>query len=278
MKRLGRGRSGSLTKTTRRLPRRFAALLLLAAFTAGLQVPAAAAAPAADRVVVQRRRIVINRTGRLARQFPERRRAVVNLPVVSGLPDPNVLRKVRATLDLKNVFQTSLAEYRQDAWLEELDFKVNYNKRHLLDISFWQTGTGAYPDTHHAHFVISLRTGGALKAADVFEGGALYALAGMANEKLRDEVAAQIKVVEEDKDLSADRDTLDNIKGDLSRLSFNVEQLDNFMVGDAGVTFLYDAGFPHAIQAIQPDGRYFFTYAQLAPYVRRDGPLGVFVK
>lgn len=261
------------TRTTRR---RRHALLLVAAFAACLYWPAAAAA--ADRAVVGRRRVVIVRTGRLARQFPERRRAVVNLPVVSGLPDPKVLRKVRAALDLKNVFQTSLAEYRRDAWLEELDFKVNYNRRHILDISFWQEGSGAYPDTQHAHFAISLRTGDVLKARDVFEPASLYALAALAHEKLRGEVAEQIRVVEQDKELSADREGLENLKSELTRLSFGVEHLDNFMVGDAGVTFLYDAGFPHVIQAIQPDGRYFFTYAQLAPYVRRGGPLGVFVK
>lgn len=265
-----------LTKPARRSPRPFAALLVLAAFAVGLAWPAAGAAPAADRAVVGRRRVVIVRTGRLAREFPGRRRAVVNLPVVSGLSDPVVLRNVRATLDLKNVFGTSLAEYRQDAWLEELDFKVNYNGRHILDISFWQSGTGAYPDTHHAHFAVSLRTGKALKARDVFEAGALYALAGMANERLRAEIAEQIKVVEQDKELDADGRS--GIKEQLSGLSFNVEHLDNFEVGEAGVTFLYDAGFPHAIQALEPDGRYFFTYAQLAPHVRRGGPLGVFLK
>ena len=262
----------SPTKNIRLAPRHFAALLALAAFA--LAWPASADA-ANDRAVVGRRRVVITRTGQLARQFPERRRAVVNLPVVSGLP-PQVLRKVRAALELKNIFDTSLAEYREDAWLEELDFKVNYNKRHLLDISFWQSGTGAYPDTHHAHRTISLRTGDVLKAQDVFEGGALYAVAGMANEKLRAEVAEQMKVVEQDKELDADGRS--GIKEQLSGLSFNVEHLDNFEVGEAGVTFLYDAGFPHVIQALQPDGRYFFTYAQLAPYVRRDGPLGVFIK
>jgi hypothetical protein len=257
------------------LTRPLAALLVLAAFAGVLAWPAAGAA-ATDRAVVGRRRVVIVRTGRLAREFPERRRAVVNLPVVSGLSDPRVLRGVRATLDLKNVFGTSLAEYRQDAWLEELDFKVNYNRRYILDISFWQSGTGAYPDTQHAHFAVSLRTGKALKARDVFEAGALYAVAGMANEKLRAEIAEQIKVVEEDKELDADGRS--GIKEQLSGLSFNVEHLDSFEVGEAGLTFLYDAGFPHVIQALQPDGRYFFTYAQLAPYVRRDGPLGVFLK
>lgn len=254
--------------------RLLAPALLLAALAFVPAVPAAAAPPAGDRAVVGRRRVVIVRTGALARQFPERRRAVVNLPVVGGLPDPRVLRKVRAALDLKNIFETSLAEYRRDAWLQELDFKVNYNGRHILDISFWQEGIGAYPDTHHAHRTISLRTGDVLKARDVFEPGALEALAASANEKLRAEVAEQIKVVEQDREITEK----DALKEELSGLSFKVEHLDNFMVGDSGVTFLYDAGFPHVIQALQPDGRYFFTYAQLAPHVRRGGPLGAFLK
>ncbi len=257
-------------KQTRRLHRTLAAALALAALAFG-SLPTAAAN---DRAVVSKRRVVIVRTGRLARQFPERRRAVVNLPVVSGIADATVLRKVRAALDLKNVFDTSLAEYREDAWLEELDFKVNYNKNHLLDITFWQEGTGAYPDKHEAHFAISLKTGDVLKARDVFRADALDALARMANEKLRAEVAEQIRVVEQDGELTAK----DSLKEELTGLTFGVKHLDNFMVGDRGLTFLYDAGFPHVIQALEPDGRYFFTYAQLAPHVKRDGPLGRFVK
>jgi hypothetical protein len=255
---------------TRPVARAVAALLVLAAFAAAY----APSAYAQERAVVRKKRVVITRTGQLARDFPHRRRAVVNLPVVSGLSDPKVLRKVRAALDLKNVFETSLAEYRADAWLEKLDFKVNYNRRHFLDISFREEGSGAYPDTHEAHFTISLRTGDVLKARDVFRPGSLPALARMVNEKLRAEVAEQVAVVEGDKDVE-DKSSL---KDALSGLSFGVEQLDNFEVGEAGVTFLYDAGFPHVIQALQPAGRYFFTHAQLAPHVRRDGPLGVFLK
>ncbi|HEX8685686.1 MAG TPA: hypothetical protein VF654_04265, partial [Pyrinomonadaceae bacterium] len=87
-----------LTKTTRPPARTLSALLLLAAFAAA----AAPHASAQERAVVTKRRVVIVRTGELARQFPGRRRAVVNLPVVGGLSDPKVLRKVRAALDLKN--------------------------------------------------------------------------------------------------------------------------------------------------------------------------------
>ena len=252
------------------------AVLLAAAVSAAVSLAPASRAAVDDRAVVTRKRVVIVRTGRIARQFQHKRRALVTYPIVSGLSDARVLRKVRAALDLKNVFDTSLAEYRQDAWLEELDFKVNYNKNQLLDITFWQTGTAAYPDTHHKHFTISLRTGDVLKAADVFEPASLYALAGLAHEKLRAEIGEMVKVVEEDPHLAAEDKP--SLKDALAGLSFGVADLDNFMVGDRGLTFLYDAGFPHAVQALEPDGQYFFSYAQLAPYIRRGGPLGRFVK
>lgn len=252
------------------------AAFLVAAALASVTLSPPGAAAAADRAVVTRRRVVIVRTGQLARQFPHRRRAVVNLPVVGGISDPRVLRKVRATLDLKSVFDTSLAEYRQDAWLEELDFKVNYNKHHLLDITLWQTGTGAYPDTQHKHYTISLRTGDVLRARDVFEGASLYALAAVVNEKLREEVNGLVRAVEQDRDITAEEKA--PLKESLSGLSFGVEDLDGFVVSDAGLTFLYDAGFPHVIKALEPDGEYFFSYAQLAPYIKRGGPLGRFVR
>lgn len=249
-----------------------ACLLLLAAFVCAHV--AAEAAPGS--ATIQRRRTVIFRTGKLAREFPERRRATISYPFVSGIADRAVLRKVRALLEVKNVFETSLAEYREDAWLVEFDYEVNYNKNDILDISFRQEGVGAYPDTHHRHFVISLRTGNVIKAADAFTPDSLPRLAELANAKLRAEVAELKDVVSKDRELEAD--ARESVTESLEALTFGVENLDEFQVSDRGVTFLYDAGFPHVIQALQPDGRYFFSHAQLSPFVKRGGPLGVFVK
>jgi hypothetical protein len=251
-------------------------LILCLLLCAGLVCAHAPALAAAGSAIIQRRQIVIVRRGALARQFPERRRAVINYPMVSGIADRAVLRKVRALLDIEKVFETSLAEYRQDSWLTESDYKVNYNKRDILDITFWQEGVAAYPDTNTKHFAVSLRTGEVIKAADAFEAGSLQRLAAMANEKLRAEIAARVAELDRDKETGAEEK--ESFKEDLRTLTFGVENLDEFEVGERGVTFLYDAGFPHVIQALQPDGRYFFSYEQLAPYIKRGGPLGVFVK
>ncbi len=49
-----------------------------------------------DRVIIQRRRIVLIRSPELTRQFPERKSAVVSYPVISGLNDAVVLHRVRS--------------------------------------------------------------------------------------------------------------------------------------------------------------------------------------
>ena len=113
-----------------------------------------------------------------------------------------------------------------------------------------------------------------IKAADAFNPDSLATLAEMANQKLKAETRERIKEAEAGKDSDADQKS--SLKDQLEQLTFTVENLDEFSVNDKGLTFLYDAGFPHVIQALQPDGRYFFSSAELRPYIKRNGPLGIF--
>jgi hypothetical protein len=254
-------------------PRLFFSFFLLALIlaAAGAQAPGAAAQ---DRVVIQPRRVVLLRTGKIARDFPDKKRAVVRYPIVRGLSDTAVLRRIQNALAIKNVFDSSLDDYRKDGWLEEFDYKVNYNQKYLLDLTFSQSGWGAYPDTHTKHFLLNLKNGQVIKAADCFNQESFATLASMADQKLRAETKELFQVVDDDK--QQDGEQKSSIKEQLEKLTFTVENLDEFVVSDKGVTFLYDAGFPHAIQALQPDGSYFFSYSELRPYIKRDGPLGVF--
>ena len=96
-----------------------------------------------DRLVVRSRKIVIVRGPKLAKQFPRRKTATVTYPVISGLADPVVLRRVRSLLDFKNIFDYSLQEYREDPWLTEFSYKVNYNQQfpvrhHLSRSMVWR--------------------------------------------------------------------------------------------------------------------------------------------
>jgi hypothetical protein len=87
---------------------------------------------AQDRVTVQPRRVVLLRSRKVARDFPGRQRAIVRYPIALGLTDAIVLRRIQNTLAIKNVFDSTLEEYRQDSWLTDFDYKVNYNKNYLL--------------------------------------------------------------------------------------------------------------------------------------------------
>lgn len=234
-----------------------------------------AEAAANDHAIVTPRRIVLVRRGALARDFPEKKTATVTYPVISGLKDPALLRRVQALVQVKNAFDTSLHEYRQDAWLADFTFKVNYNKNHILDITFTQDGSGAYPDTHTKHIAINLKTGAVIKATDVFEQAKLESLSALVNNKLQNELK---QIVKENSEPGSDEEDVRIIKESQEVLQFKPEHLNDFSVGTKGLTFLYDAGYPHAIQAFEPAGRYFFSYSELKTYIKRDGLLGQFVE
>lgn len=229
---------------------------------------------AQDRVVVQPRRVVITRTGKAVRNFPERRKAVVRYPIVRGLADASALRRLQNNLSLKNAFGSTLAEIRAEPYVLSVDYEVNYNKNYLLDITFTDETEGAYPETHAKHFLINLKNGMVIKAADAFNQASLHTLVNLANQKLRAEVKEQIKIVEEEKDSDADQKSA--VRDQLNQLEFKRESLDDFSVNDKGVTFLYHAGFPHVIRALEPDGKYFFSFAELRPHIKSNGPLGIF--
>jgi len=232
-------------------------------------------APAAgDHAVIQRRRLVLVRPPEIVKRFPHKKQAVVNYPVVSGL-NPAVLRRVRTLFDFKNIFDYSLREYREDAWLSEFDYVVNHNANHLLDITFSQSGSGAYPDQHSKHFLIDLRSGKLLKAADVFVAEKMPELIAKVDLKLRAELKG---ILEELRTSNSDAEDLKMASEAQEPLSYTSEDLDSFSVNKKGITFLYDAGYPHAIQAFAPNGRYFFTYAELKPFIKPDGPLGQFIQ
>jgi hypothetical protein len=232
--------------------------------------PAVAVVPdGMSSVVIQKRRIVLVRTGKIARDFPERKRATVSYPVIKGPVNSAVLRKVRSMLEIKNIFGISLAEYRSDAWLSEFDYKVNYNRDFILDITFTQDGVGAYPDGSSKHFAINLKNGSLIRAKDVFNSSALDTLTRLVDEKLQAEIQQTIKDNPDDREAAA---------SSLKDLKFKRSNLNDFSVSDKGLTFLYDAGFPHVIKALQPVGEYFFSYAELKSYIKREGLLGTFIR
>ena len=216
------------------------------------------------------------RTAKIARQFPDRKTATITYPVISGLSDPAVLRRIRSLLTFKNIFDYSLQEYREDSWLSEFSYIVNYNRDSLFDITFDQNGVAAYPDGQSKHFLINLKNGRIIKAADAFLVDKFGVLATLVDQKLQAELKEMI--AEAKRTSNFETAESQSIVDGLEKMKFGPKNLEDFSVSAKGITFLYDAGLPHAIEAFEPEGRYFFSYSELTPYLNRGGPLGLFVR
>lgn len=188
---------------------------------------------------------------------------------VAKAATPALSRKITAAISPERVLQINIREEQTEyQWLEEADYKVLFNRNGVLSIELWMTGTGAYPDSITRTIVVDLTRGSAVLVTDVFRD--LPALAAMIRKKQLAEIEQAITEMKADPDARPEEL--------FSETNFTVDDLKEFAVDSRGVTFIYDYGFPHVLEALQPDGRFTFTWLQLKPFVRQDGLLARFVR
>ncbi|MGB7208069.1 MAG: hypothetical protein WBD27_05355 [Pyrinomonadaceae bacterium] len=185
---------------------------------------------------------------------------------------PALSKKIESTLSYATVLKLNLKEeIGEYQWLEEADYEVGYNKNGLLVITMSMNGTAAYPDGTSKTLVVDLKTGNQLKPVDVFTN--LPGLTAMVKKAQDAEMIKAKKEISEDPD-SNDLDPKQLFEG----TNFTVSDLNEFAVNDKGVTFIYDYSFAHVIQALEPEGRYSFTWDQVKPYIKRSGLLAKFIR
>lgn len=219
------------------------------------------------------------------KKFPKKRAgenpepAVVTIPVVAEKLLPATIGpKVQKVLSTKNALgqtpEEMAKELREgDFWLSEVDYTINYNKNYLVDAAFNRNGCGAYPDGETKHVLVDLKTGKQVKANDAFNAASIPQLRKLLKAKMEKEVQDTFKEFEKSPEELTD--VKERLKGPYVP---SQKLLDNFTVSDKGLMFAQDWEFPHVIQALQPDGQYFFTFAELKPLINVNGPLGRFVK
>ncbi|MEP6788162.1 MAG: hypothetical protein ABJB40_07015 [Acidobacteriota bacterium] len=191
----------------------------------------------------------------------------INYPKVKA-STPALSKKIEAAISYSSVLKLDLrGELRDEQWLEEADYEVGYNKNGILSIALSMDGSAAYPDGETKNVVVDLRSGTRVWPADVFSNlPGLLALVRKAKDKEVAQAIVDIKKVPENKDI----DPSDQFK---EAAKYNPMKLDQFSVADDGVTFHYDYGFPHVIEALQPPGEFKFTWKQLKPYIKAGGLL-----
>lgn len=197
-----------------------------------------------------------------------KRTFTIRRPIVKA-STPILSRKITTAISPEKVLALNTREELTDyQWLEEANYKVLFNQNGVLCVEQWMTGAGAYPDSVTKTVVVDIRKGERVTIRDVFSG--LPRLAAM----IRSAQTAEIKAAAED--MKSNPDTRPE---DLFReTNFTIKDLNEFAIDAKGVTFIYDYGFPHVIEALQPTGRFHFTWKQLKPHIRTDGLLARFVR
>lgn len=199
-----------------------------------------------------------------------KKRFEIRYPLVEGVKNPRVRKRMESAISYWRVFDTTLKEDLDEyAWLESMDYRVEYNKHSILDILLWREGSAAYPNTLHRHVIVDTRTGRAVGIRSAFTN--IGKLLVKIDEAQKKEIADHIKELKEHE--PKDAQTFSEM---MSENQDRADTLDEFKISDKGVTFIYDYGFPHVIQALAPDGEYFFTWKELTPFIRPRGSLRQF--
>jgi hypothetical protein len=195
----------------------------------------------------------------------------IRRPIVTA-STPALSKAITALLDPAKVLDIDIKEEMGEyQWLSEADYEVVYNDRGMLTVKLWMEGSAAYPDGVTKYSVIDTAKGVRVSPADVFTD--LEGLAKLLKKKQDAAVAEQIKVIKADPDLGGDEDP----KQLFENTNFEVKDREWFAADMAGVAFFYDYGFPHVIQALEPDSELRLSWSEIKPFIRKEGLLARFV-
>ncbi len=204
--------------------------------------------------------------------FPEDLETIVRYPIVTGLQNPTVLKKVETAISVKSIVGESLTELKQDSspWLTELGYSVNYNQNSILGLTYTISGMGVYSSTSQKRVSIDLISGNILRSKDLFKTDSNVALAQSIDKMMQREIKANI--------VEFRKDTPDIQLDIFAKHRFKPEDLNDFTIGKKGVTFHYNFAYPHAMKALEPSGAYFISYEILSRYIRSDGAIAFALK
>lgn len=194
----------------------------------------------------------------------------INYPKVRAAT-PALSKKIEAAISYRSVLGLKLnEELRTNQWLQGADYEVFYNKNGVLSMSLFMEGSGAYPSSTTKYVVVDLQTGMRATPAMAFSNTAgLLALVKRAKNK---EVAQAISEIKKDKENNEEHP--EELFTESAK--YHPVKLDQYTVSDKGLTFHHDYDFAHVIQALQPPGEFFFSWAQLKPYIKAGGLLSRF--
>ncbi len=211
-------------------------------------------------------------TRKTTQDNPGKQTFTVTYPIISGAKSPAIKKKIESALNYEKLFDTTIKdELAESTWLDEFSYVVSFKNNSVLDVMLTSEGSAAYPSGSSKHVIVNISSGAVVSANDVFTN--LSGLAAKCRKAQQAEMKKSTADLKKDPD-SADFDPSEYFKN----AKFGTRELEDFSVSEKGIMFEYDYGFPHVALALQPDGAYFFTWAEMKPFVKKDGIFGQFVK
>ena len=194
------------------------------------------------------------------------KQAMVAYPVITNGPNPAVLKQVQNSIALKQVLGESIeeieADFKRGGWLSQLSYTVDYNKNSIVQFTYTRMGSSAYPSTFRNYVAVDLQTGQIITAADLFSQGGLPKVVDLLNQVMQKRVQ---------KTIAEKKSEYPDMTSRLAGKKFNPKELNDFIIGENGITFVYDFGFPHVAKVLEPNSQFFLSYAQLRPYFKAVG-------
>ena len=202
--------------------------------------------------------------------------AVYAAPVAEDCSDAMAMERIRKATSIQSV--TDMTDEEVKEWLganekpliglQSFELDTLYNDHCVMSIAAIFEWQAAYPTGNTRYYSFDKRDGGLIKHIDILDTTKVDKLV-----KLCDDMLQQI-VADGRNGLTA-ADGLEEynqiIEADPPK--FTVQHLGDFYLKEGEVTFVYHFAFPHVVTALEPVGDISFSWQELKPYIKKDGPL-----
>lgn len=190
------------------------------------------------------------------------------------------LEMLPVPLTAANGIRQALAEYaaNDQSGFVGTSYEVLYNDHHLLSVALTAEYMAAYPSSATRHATFDLRTGHLLQVRDLLAD--TLALRQRWQQSINRRIGAHLAALPTDYP-ELDAEMLADVRQRLywndstrtTTLEANDPRFYDFALTPFGLTLYYDFGFPHVIQALQPESDYLFPYTELSAWLKQKGPL-----
>lgn len=198
------------------------------------------------------------------------------MPILTGLNDKNLIRRINKHLSLESLYGTSLDAIKEEfqrceGTIRTIGYEVIRLDNTILSINLFMETEAVYPDQSNTYRSINLKTGDIVRPEDVFAQDKINDLVRFINLK-----KSKIEKNDERRLSSEELEDFQSIVGNAP--SYTIEDLENFVISEKGVRFFYNYGACHAARALEPADSFELTFDELEPYIKADGLLGRYAR